>query len=265
MLDSAREASLITGSTNYLKFALDKCGDRVQLISEQGYFTFLQKAILCHDFEQAALLLDRGADVHVVGNQINLSPVDETATSLALYTFEGFRKWRDLLSANGFDLDKVVKNELARGPLRKNGWKEERLVRLFEMNKSVKEDGWLQQRVDLHECPRCGECSCSDEHNPMIVDVQWQLLLKKIKGGESYDDDVSRLSERSCGIPASQPLGLAITKYGWVCLKCWHGAGCLSTRMAGESDRLDMKTFGVVDKHEKEVEDDEDSPFLLSF
>lgn len=265
VLEDAANTSAQSGSISHFKFALDRCGNKVQTVDRPGQFTFLNKAILLHDFEQAALLLRRGADVHTVGNQIDLSPVEETPTSLALYTFEGFGKWWNVLSVHGFDLSEFVRNELAQGPLERIGWGEHTLVRLFEMNKSVKEDGWLQKRIDIHECPRCGECSCSDAHNAMIVDVQWQLLLEKIKRGGEYDDDRSRLGERSCDLPVSQPLGLPITEYGWVCLKCWHRAGCLSRRMAGESDRLDEEPIVEVGEHENEGEDDENSPFLLSF
>jgi hypothetical protein len=183
----AKKASSVTNSIGFLTFALDNCENRLQFTFRSGQFTFLHIWILYHEYEQACFLLQRGADVYAVGHQNDLSPVDETPTSLALYTFKGFYKWRSVLLANGFDLKAFTETELARSRLGKSGWEQETLVRLFEINIRFREDGWVQKRVDIHECPRCGKCSCMDAYNPMIVDVQWQLLLEKIKEGEKYD------------------------------------------------------------------------------
>jgi len=263
VLDNAIKASFAANSVGFLNFALDNCGNRLQVTPRPGHFTFLHSSILCHEYDKARLLLQRGADVYAVGYQNNLSPVDETPTSLALYTFEGFYKWRSVLLAVEFDLKEFIRTELVHSPLGTSGWKQETLARLFEINERFREDGWVQKRVDLHECPRCGECSCSDAHNPMIVDVQWQLLLEKIKEGEKYDGSRSEVDGNiSCDIPTSQRLGLAVNDYEWVCLKCWHRAGCLNRRMDGLSDRLEEHCV-VEEPAANDEEDDGDSPFLL--
>jgi hypothetical protein len=54
-----------------------------------------------------------------------------------------------------------------------------------------------------------------------------------------------------------------VTDYEWVCLKCWHRAGCLNKRMAGLSDRLDEYCVVEVEEPANDDDDDGDSPFLL--
>lgn len=59
-----------------------------------------------------------GADLHYVGKDIDYSPVEETATTLSLYSSRRFFEWRDILRDREIDIAGFINDELQHSRLR---------------------------------------------------------------------------------------------------------------------------------------------------
>lgn len=53
-----------------------------------------------------------GADLHYVGKDVGHSPMEETITSLSLYSSRRFFEWRDILRDLNVDIAGFIKDEL---------------------------------------------------------------------------------------------------------------------------------------------------------
>lgn len=74
------------------------------------------------------LMLNKGANLHLVSDQFMFSVESETLTSLALYSSFMFATWRDALLRSSVDLESFVEDEVQQSPLRDVGWNKESLL-----------------------------------------------------------------------------------------------------------------------------------------
>jgi hypothetical protein len=289
-LDNARDASERVG-LQFFDFILDVCNNRLDVKKSNTWYAMLHHSIMNRDFEVTSLLVQRGANPHLTGFYNFTSPVEETPTSLALYTSEDFKNWKETLLANGVDLAAFVKDELLQSPLKLDGWNEDTLLQVFELNPDSRVDGWRQSCANTNRCPRCADSDYGGLQ--LIVDVPWQTLLETIKKSQKREEDEGRgrrarvnavagfykydgisLGYLSCYFEkqrkaikqsfvleaAQPPLGLPVAEYEWVCLKCWYEAGTLDERIARSKY---IHKYGSTTVHEDQ-DDDDSSPFLLS-
>ena len=172
-----------------------------------------------------------GADLHYLGNDIEYSPVKETATSLALYSSRSFFEWRAILRDLKVDIRGFIIDELKLGQLSIDGWNAETLQLLFELEFSPverhnncmycecgclhdysssssngqdeREDNSVidEDDVDSDGSSNYNE-NCCGEAFGIMVEVSWQTLLGKIKYNSSLAGYIERYSKYS--IPESK-------------------------------------------------------------
>jgi hypothetical protein len=135
-----------------------------------------------------------GADIHYMGNDTDHSPVEETATSLSLYSSRRFFEWRRILRDLKMDITNFIESELQRSRLGQDGWSAETLGDLFEFEFEAVD--WDQKCGCLHSYDNDdsdeGDCviesDCYEKCNKaagVMVEVSWQTLLERVKHGES--------------------------------------------------------------------------------
>ena len=161
-----------------------------------------------------------GADLHHVGTNKDCSPIEECATSLALYNSRNFCKWRDILRGLKTDLDKFIVVELQNGRLQKDEWNAKSLQTLFKLKISP-----ANRQEDCKDC-ECGskdfvdmgdtddgyedysdedrEIEEDDEDDgrcggitEVMVEIRWQKLLERIKHGKDLEGYIDRYLEDS--------------------------------------------------------------------
>lgn len=137
---------------------------------------------LCEDLQ---MILEKGADPHLVGSDDEWSPREETPTSLAMYSSWLFAAWQEALWQTSMDLENFVKKELQQSPLKETGWDEDLLLALF--------------LVQVPPYPRppwhCDLCE-TDKH--VLVHVPWHCMLERLRQVKYPENDfnlnIARLS-----------------------------------------------------------------------
>jgi len=289
-MENARDAAKRLG-LQFFDFVLDICKNRLDAKQCDKWYAMLHHSIMNQDFEVTSRLVQRGANPHLTGFYNFTSPVEETPTSLALYTFEDFKKWKGTLLGNNVDLAAFAKEELLQNPLKLDGWNENTLLQVFKLEPNSLEDGWRERCARPKRCPRCAH---SDPGwLQVIVDVPWQIILATIKRSERWEENKNHgkaarvaavtgfykydgisVGYLSCYYvkqgkatregfvvqPAQPPPGLPVTDYEWVCLKCWYEVETLGQR----TTRLDGMVGNCITSVDEDQDDEDSSPFLLS-
>ena len=110
-------------------------------------------------------------DLHLSTVDTELSPNEESPTSLAMYSSWMFSEWRTKLNYLCVDFEDFVEKELDRGPLLKAGWTSETLLGLFQMKH--------QRGGDFAGLYYCSDCS--EELMEINVQPYWLHLLERYK------------------------------------------------------------------------------------
>ena len=160
--------------------------DTIDARDAEGGYTALHRCIAgiaWGSIRDIRYLLEKGANPHVVGKSNRFSPLDETPTSLSMYSSSAFMVWRSILQSSVVNIEDFVIQELKHRPLRVAGWHKDTLLALF--------------CLPYIECPtptKCDECYtlCEEEASHM-VEPRWLFLLEQIKN-RSYSFE---LCERS--------------------------------------------------------------------
>lgn len=128
------------------------------------------------------LLLENGANPHLVGFDPHYSSRPETPSSLALYTSSTFIRWRDALKRIPLDFEAFVEDELQRGPLKDAGWRQDTLLALFRQDFRSGADP--QYKHEFVEC----------EHllSALIVEPCWLHWLQRFKDRMNIDPQPER-------------------------------------------------------------------------
>lgn len=113
-------------------------------------------------------LLDKGANLHLVGHHSSFSVKRETPTSLAMYSSVVFMAWRDALLRSSVNLASFVEEEVQQAPLKEAGWTKDLLFALFCCH--------IQ---DLQEGNCCEDCS--ENIDFLGVDLSWRQWLDRFK------------------------------------------------------------------------------------
>lgn len=123
------------------------------------------------------LLLENGADPHLVGLDPHYSSQPETPTSLALYTSSQFTRWRDALKKMSLDFEAFVEKELQRGSLKNAGWRQDTLLALFRQDFRFGAES--QYKHDFGECPHI--------LSSLVVEPCWLHWLQGFRDGMNFD------------------------------------------------------------------------------
>jgi hypothetical protein len=78
-----------------------------------------------------------GPSLHLTGKEETWSPLQETPTSLAMYSLWAFVLWRSHLEGVGIDISTFVREELEQSHLLDAGWTEQTLLALFSMTSTM--------------------------------------------------------------------------------------------------------------------------------
>ena len=127
------------------------------------------------------LILNGGADLHLVEHESIFSPRSETATSLALYCSFTFMKWRGALLRSAVDLESFVEDEVQQNPLKDAGWNKDSLLALFHCD--------IQSDQDVEYC--CEDCS--GPINFLGVELPWRQWLDRFK--EKTNENSSKVGQ----------------------------------------------------------------------
>lgn len=127
--------------STFMEFVIEKCGNRVEVAPGPGRFALLHTSLMDQDYEHASLLLRRGANPHYLAKEPDISSIEETPTTLMLYTAEWFYKWVKIRRDNGFDLTSFVIHELETDFGRHEGWSRDTFLLLFEREIKFREEG----------------------------------------------------------------------------------------------------------------------------
>jgi hypothetical protein len=197
-------SSTITWATNLYSSIIDT------RLDPDGYSVVLE-CIANNQWDTVEAFAKSGAGLHHIGFQDSYSPIEESATSLALYNSENFFAWRGILRGLETDMEKFIDDELQNGRLQKDGWNAQALHTLFRLEFSP---------VYRHE--NCWHCECGNRHlvymdgtddeedagdddgdqrcgyiTGVMVEVDWQKLLERIKHGEVLDGYIDKSLEDS--------------------------------------------------------------------
>ena len=100
--------------------------------------------------------------------------MEETATSLSLYSSRSFFTWRGIQRDLEINIAGFIENEMQCSRLRQDGWDIETLHALFDLEFSP---------VDRHYY--CEDEECKQEFEELPVERSWQILHGRIKRGKS--------------------------------------------------------------------------------
>ena len=240
------------------------------------------------------MVLAKGADRHPLGLWYELMPVEESPTSLAMYSSWAFTYWRRGLVAIEVDLDDFIDQELRRCASVHVGWKKEAMHDLFA----------YRDRPDLKPRERWKCKDCSKKITAVVIQPFWRHLLERIKqridpdSPAQADTEVSKnaiadyrsiteaasssndtrpvlnelssesgsksgLEEDIHGYPSTIPIRSDCV-YDWdetICMSCWHYYRQTGTRFVGGLD--DGSSLDEYSSSEDESSEDEYSPYLI--
>ena len=149
-----------------------------------GYAVLHQKIVYSQECPLSEVLA-RGPSLHQVCFDIDITPYEESPTSLAMYSSRMFAHWRRALVNTEVDLETFVEQELEQNLELHPGWRKENLLDLFAHG----------DRPDLH-VPKYRTCSdCVRSYFSVEVQPYWLHTLKRIKERRYGDDAASAGSE----------------------------------------------------------------------
>ncbi|CZR52451.1 uncharacterized protein PAC_02328 [Phialocephala subalpina] len=203
-------------SRSTLEWAMSVYKDLIDIRPTVDGFSLILECIATEKWFAVEAFAKNGADLHYSGKDIDHSPVEETATSLSLYSSCRFFEWRGILRDLKIDIAGFIKDELQSSRLREDGWNAESLGFLFQLEFSAVDcrDGCVDFECG---CPNSyGSDNDSDEESEIeddedsensngrancgkasgiMVEVSWQTLLEKIKHGESLAGYIDKYSK----------------------------------------------------------------------
>ncbi|PMD42284.1 ankyrin [Hyaloscypha variabilis F] len=260
-------------------------------------WTPLHYCVWFQDYVAAHSLVQQGAKLHSTALEILWGPVEESPTSISMYSSAAFLAWRQLLEDEQLPLEKFITQELRQGPLKSQNWDKWSLTQLFTLN--------LKPAVYPDHC--CEQCE-SSYRLFSLVEIAWQDILQQFNPKkETMDllDDLRLMDDSSSfGSVGEHEKSAETTSYSginlpdiekgpsdtlfdetpgnhsfiveWVCVRCWHkmlgtpGAGHFSNGDSDTSDEKSDKSDSDGDDSSCDDSDDEDrdsssddSPFLL--
>lgn len=145
-----------------------------EAIYDTGGYNVLHELTMYTFPNEISTVLSKGPDLHRLGFDYNLTPQEETPTSLAMYSSWIFKYWLDGLISIEMDIEKFVEEELVRNHAVHAGWEKETLLDLFTYD--------YKHSVDLLEAWTYKDCSdCAKRHRGVEVQPYWRHLLERIK------------------------------------------------------------------------------------
>jgi hypothetical protein len=240
-------------------------------------WTPLHYCVWFQDYIPARSLVQQSAIIHLMALEIYWSPVEESPTSISLYSSTAFLAWRQLLEAEQLPFEDFITQELQGGRLKSENWNKYSLMQVFTLN--------LEPAVyPDHHCELCNESSRSFS----LVEIAWQDILQQFNPQKETIDllDDLRLMDGSSSFgsvgnhvqkcPSDTLCDDAPENYSyeieWVCVYCWHTM--IGTPGATDFDSVeensDESDSGC---HNSDCDDSDDrgdesnsddSPFLLS-
>ena len=135
--------------------------------------------------DSVSAFVARGPNLHLRGFYPYLSPLEESPTSLAMYSARAFSTWLRALGNADVNLENFIVQELELNYEVHAGWEKETLLELIAHS----------DRPDLHH-PEEWTCNdCLEEDYSVAVQPYWRHLLERIKGRMHPYDPVTSVSE----------------------------------------------------------------------
>jgi len=253
-------------------------------IAEGTDWTPLHYYVCFRDDALTRSLVHLGTDLHVTGKDPWWSTVNESPTSLSLYSSVAFAAWRQVLEEEHVSLESFVARELQNTRLLSEGWNAQSLMQVFMLN-------FQPSIYSEHRCEKCLRYG----RGFGLVEIAWQQILQQFNFRQDVHNALhglktertseqpyiaEKLEERR---PNSRNRKATKTKYSsesnhmgqsstistligceiceenpeednfdckWVCFHCWH-------------NMLDRESY-TNDSNENDDGGSHDSPFLLS-
>jgi hypothetical protein len=195
-----------------LIWATNLYGNLVDTRVDANGYSAVVYSIANNKWDSVETLVKSGADLHHVGFDDDFSPIEESATSLALYSSGNFFEWRGILRALETDIEKFIENELQNGRLHRDGWNAEALQTLFRLEFSPRhrhedcEDCACGNRVLVYKHDNIDEELNRDNDDDdkrcgnitdVMVEVDWRKLLERIKHGQNLGGYIDKYLEDS--------------------------------------------------------------------
>ena len=139
------------------------------------------------------LYLQKGADPHLVGREVDYSPHWESPTSLAMFHSEMFHTWRMALISSNINLKEFVQQEIhqRRSPLQQAGWNTDTLLALFNYCDHASSGDSIRNLVGDSQAEEfsptlasrvddvCSECLA--DYGRISIEPKWLQRIERIK------------------------------------------------------------------------------------
>lgn len=254
------------------------------------YFVWFQ------DYVEARSLVQQSAGAHSAAYQEDFSPVEESPTSISLYSSAAFFAWRQVLEDVQLPFEEFVIQEFQRNPLGSMNWDKGSLMQVFTLKPNHAVYPWRP----------CERCIVNDE-DFSLVEIAWQNILQRFNpkketldllddlrledrssSSSSVEDDEKCTSQGSANSTATETAshsGINLSdmknklsdtlgdvtprnyRYEWVCVDCWHymlgTPGAINYCDPGSDSDIDDESDTAGDDNDYNSDSD-DSPVLLS-
>jgi hypothetical protein len=180
ILDDMLHLSYQRDALRFMIEQSDVIDDRVErsFLHEQ-----IRKRLWRRDPQSLKELMRKLSNWHLVVQPTFLGSRPETPTALAMYQAGSFFAWRDILVELGTEMREFARKELEAGVLSVQGWDEETLVSLFEV-----EDWGMDDCKEHNICDRCGSKGIPGWP---VVDLAFQRYMRRVR----MDRTVSGIKE----------------------------------------------------------------------